>query len=112
MAYARNKILKLIGFSPTEWQTILQKSSKAGMRTTAYIRRMAVDGEIKIFNLKEISDVRLALIQIGRNVNQVAKAVNSTGTVYQGDMENLQKQIRECQIIMENWLEPLEMEVK
>lgn len=111
MPYRKDKIMKLIGFSPAEWDIVSQRSAELGLRTGTYIRTIAVQGTVKVFPLKELNDVYRALSRIGVNLNQIATVVNSTGSVYQKDMEDVLTQMKELQIIVEDWLEPLEPEV-
>lgn len=111
MPYRKDRIMKMIGFSPKEWEIILRRSDELKMRTGTYIRTIAVQGVIKYFSLKELNDVYRALNRIGVNLNQIATVVNSTGGIYQKDMEDILKQMKELRIIVEDWLEPLEPEV-
>lgn len=104
-------IRKEIKFNKKEWEVVSQRSAELGLRTGTYIRTIAVQGTVKIFPLKELNDVYRALSRIGVNLNQIATVVNSTGSVYQKDMEDVLTQMKELQIIVEDWLEPLEPEV-
>ena len=102
---------KIVYFSPDEWVVVCRKSSAAGMRTGTYIRKISVDGKVEVYDFKEIDDVRLALVRIGTNINQIAKVVNSTSSVYKSDFENMQKQMHEYEQIIENWLSPFNKEI-
>lgn len=110
MPYKKDRILKMIGFSPKEWEIVSKRSSKLGLRTGTYIRTIAVQGEVKVFPLKELNDVHRALNRIGVNLNQIATVVNSTGSVYQKDMEDILAEMKQLRNIVEEWLEPLESE--
>ena len=48
---------KKVYFSPREWEIVCRHSEKLGMRTGTYIRTISVQGSIKVFNLKELTDV-------------------------------------------------------
>ena len=110
MPYRKDKRITKIGFAFPEWETVCLRSSALGMRVGTYIRTISVQGSIKVFKLKELNDVYRAMNRIGININQIAKVVNRTGSVYQKDMEDIQKEIKELRIIMEDWLSPLEPE--
>ena len=110
MPYRKDRIKKIVGFSPTEWETVCRRSAELGLRTGTYIRTIAVQGVVKVFPLKELSDVRRALNRIGVNLNQIATVVNSTGSVYQKDMEDVLAEMKQLRIIVEDWLSPLESE--
>ena len=47
MPYKKDRIKKLIGFTPEEWEMICRKSEAAKLRTGTFIRRMALNGELK-----------------------------------------------------------------
>lgn len=111
MPYRKDRIMKMIGFSPKEWEIILRRSDELKMRTGTYIRTIAVQGVIKYYSLKELNDVYRALNRIGVNLNQIATVANSTGSVYQKDMEDILAEMKQLRIIVEDWLEPLEPEV-
>lgn len=111
MPYRKDRIKKIVGFSPTEWETVCRRSAEVGLRTGTYIRTIAVQGVVKVFPLKELNDVHRALNRIGVNLNQIATVVNSTGSVYQKDMEDVLAEMKQLRIIVEDWLEPLEPEV-
>lgn len=42
MPYRKDRIMKMIGFSPKEWEIILRRSDELKMRTGTYIRTIAV----------------------------------------------------------------------
>ncbi len=111
MPYRKDRIKKIVGFSPTEWETVCRRSAEMGLRTGTYIRTIAVQGVVKVFPLKELNDVHRAFNRIGVNLNQIATVVNSTGSVYQKDMEDVLAEMKQLRIIVEDWLEPLEPEV-
>ena len=110
MPYRKDRIMKMIGFSPKEWEIILRRSDELKMRTGTYIRTIAVQGVIKYYSLKELNDVYRALNRIGVNLNQIATVANSTGSVYQKDMEDVLAEMKQLRIIVEDWLSPLESE--
>lgn len=111
MPYRKDRIKKLVGFSPTEWETVCRRSTELGMRSGTYIRTIAVQGVVKVYPLKELNDVHRALNRIGVNLNQIATVANSTGSIYQKDMEDVLAEMKQLRIIVEDWLEPLEPEV-
>lgn len=110
MPYAKDRIKKIVGFSPNEWAVVLKRSERLGMRTGTYIRTISVQGSVKIFNLKELSDVYKAMNRIGVNINQISTVANSTKSIYQKDIEDLQEEVKQLRLIVEDWLSPLESE--
>lgn len=61
----------------------------------AYIRKMAIDGYIIYTDTANIKEMNKELRAIGRNINQIAKRVNSTGDIYRGDITKLRERLGE-----------------
>ena len=55
----------------------------------AYLRKMAIDGYVIQVDHTDIKAMTAEIQKIGVNVNQIAKRVNSTGSVYQEDIEEI-----------------------
>lgn len=59
--------------------------------TSAYIRKMALNGYVINIDLGDVKEV-LRLLRINsNNLNQYAKRVNETGSIYEADIKDLQK---------------------
>lgn len=101
---------KKVYFSPREWEIVCSHSEKLGMRTGTYIRTISVQGSIKVFDLKELTDVYKAMNRIGVNINQISTVANSTKSIYQKDIEDLQDEIKQLRLVVEDWLSPLQSE--
>ena len=56
---------------------------------SAYARKMLIDGYIVNMDTSDIRAQTAEIQKIGVNVNQIAKRVNSTGSVYQEDIEEI-----------------------
>ena len=61
----------------------------------AYMRKMAIDGYIIYTDLSEFKEFQKELQAIGRNVNQIAKRVNSTSTAYDTDIMEIKEGLDE-----------------
>ncbi|MBQ3464096.1 MAG: plasmid mobilization relaxosome protein MobC [Clostridia bacterium] len=59
----------------------------------AYLRKMAIDGLIIYTDLSVVKDYQKELSSIGRNINQIAKRVNSTGSIYKEDIKDLRERL-------------------
>ena len=69
--------------SEGERDLIEQKMALAGVRNmSGYIRKMAIDGYVVNLEIPELTECASLLRYISNNVNQIAKAMNSGGTVY------------------------------
>ncbi len=61
----------------------------------AYIRKMAIDGYIIYTDIKNIKQYIGELQTIGKNINQIAKRVNSTTNIYKEDIEEIKARLDE-----------------
>ena len=61
----------------------------------AYLRKMAIDGYIIYTDLSPIKEYAKELQAIGNNINQIAKRVNSTNSIYKADIEEIQNKVDE-----------------
>ena len=55
----------------------------------AYLRKIAIDGYIVQVDHSDIKAMTAEIQKIGVNVNQIARRVNSTSSVYQEDIDEL-----------------------
>ena len=68
----------------------LERSARAcGLSKTAYLRRLILEKEVKALPSQEIKALRTEVHKIGVNINQIARRINSTGTVYAQDLEDI-----------------------
>ena len=100
MVYAR--------VTPEEWDLIRERMREAGMtNTSAYIRKMALNGYVINVDLGDVKEV-LRLLRINsNNLNQYAKRSNETGSIYEADIKDLQKGHQEILTRMGEILERL-----
>ncbi len=62
---------------------------------SAYARKMLIDGNIINVDYSDIKAQTAEIQKIGVNVNQIAKRVNATGTVYAQDIEDIKGALNE-----------------
>ena len=55
----------------------------------AYLRKITIDGYIIQTDHSDIKAMTAEIQKIGVNINQIAKRVNTTGSVYQEDIEEI-----------------------
>ncbi len=72
----RNLILEKMNLIPTK-------------NMAAYLRKIAIDGYIVQVDHSDIKAMTAEIQKIGVNINQIARRVNSTGSVYQEDIDEL-----------------------
>ena len=61
----------------------------------AYLRKMAIDGYIIQVDHSDIKAMTAEIQKIGVNVNQIARRVNATGSVYEQDIEEIKGALSE-----------------
>ena len=67
-----------------------RKMDELGIRSMgAYLRKMAIDGYIIQIDHADIKAMTAEIQKIGVNINQIARRVNATGSVYQEDIEEI-----------------------
>ena len=101
----------LIRVNSDEYEVIKKKADKLNLRVAVYIRRMAVQGEIKRYDLSELRDITRSFRMIGMELNQIAKVANSTGEVTGKAVEEIKRQYEILEGVFENYLKPLKPNV-
>ncbi|MDO5398016.1 MAG: plasmid mobilization relaxosome protein MobC [bacterium] len=61
----------------------------------AYLRKMAIDGYIIYTDTSNVKEFTKELQAIGKNINQIAKRVNSTSRAYETDIEEIKERLDE-----------------
>ena len=61
----------------------------------AYIRKMAIDGFVIYLDTENIKQMNNELSAIGRNINQIAKRINSTSLIYREDISDIKERLDE-----------------
>lgn len=62
---------------------------------SAYLRKMAVDGMLIQVDYSQFDNIAKDIEGVSRNVNQIAKRVNSTETIYAGDMRQILEKLND-----------------
>ena len=79
-----------------ERDLILEKMKLIPTRNmAAYLRKIAIDGYIIQIDHSYIKAMTAEIQKIGVNVNQIARRVNSTGSVYQEDIDEIKGVLNE-----------------
>lgn len=58
---------------------------------SAYIRKMVIDGYVVKLDMPELRELTLKMKSISNSENQIAKLINSTGNIYETDIEEIRK---------------------
>ena len=90
MANRTRNIVLRVPVTTEERALIQQKMAQLHTKKfSAYARKMLIDGYIVHLDTSDIRAQTAELQKIGVNVNQIARRINSTGTVYAQDIEDI-----------------------
>ena len=98
---------KLVYFSPDEWKAVCKNAEMCEMKVGTYIQRMALFGEINVYDFKQLALLQVELIKIGTNINQIAHVINETRSVYKKDIEEIEKLMKKVKSSYDKWMKPL-----
>lgn len=100
MANRKRKIVLRCPVTEEEREMIELKMKQLGTsQIGAYLRKMAIDGYVINFDTTDIKTFSKELQKIGRNINQIAKRVNSTNSIYREDMEEIRERQKEIWLL-------------
>ena len=100
MANRKRKIQLKIWVDEEEKNLIQEKMKQLGTsQIGAYLRKMAIDGYVINFDTTDIKTFSKELQKIGRNINQIAKRVNSTNSIYREDIEEIRERQKEIWLL-------------
>ena len=73
---------------------IYQKMRQAGTDNfSAYARKMLIDGYVIQVDYSDVKKMTAEIQKIGVNINQIARRVNTTGTVYEADIQEIKERL-------------------
>ena len=82
--------------SEEEYQLLQKKMEAAGgVNQGAYIRKMILDGYIVNLDIPELKEIIRLLSITSSNVNQIARQLHSTGSIYQQDIGEVEEQLEQ-----------------
>lgn len=92
-------------FEENELQIIKAKMQIIGTNNlSAYIRKMSIDGEIKMIDSEQLKRMNQLLYSISNNINQIAKRVNTTNAFYKEDSDEIKHKLEEIWRLQESIL--------
>lgn len=90
MANRKRNIALRVPVTAEERVLIEQKMRQMGTGCfSVYARKMLIDGYVIKIDYSDVKAMTAELQKIGTNINQIAKRVNATGTLYAQDMEDI-----------------------
>ena len=89
----RNNQLKI--YLTDEEKEIFEKKMKlANCKTMShFLRKCVLEKEIYVVDLEPFRNLQWLLSNATNNINQIAKATNTTGVIYKNEIESMNKQI-------------------
>lgn len=91
-----------------EAEKIQKRMEEAGISNRcAYLRKMAIDGYFIRIDLADVRELVRLLRIYSNNMNQYAKKANETGSIYEEDIRELQKDHKELWDMMREILKKL-----
>lgn len=80
--------------TPEEKDLILKKMELYGTSNMgAYLRKMAIDGYVIKLEVPELKEMIRLLGIANNNINQIARSLNSTGRIYEADIQEIRDRI-------------------
>ena len=78
-----------------EEKEVFEKKIKlANCKTIShFLRKCVLEKEIYIVNLEPFRDLQWLLSNVTNNINQIAKATNTTGVIYKKDIDYMREKI-------------------
>ena len=98
----RNRYIeKKIRLRPDENNYIKNKMDNAGRKNfNAFALEMLIQGQVNIVDFKSLSDLKIAIDKVRKNINQIAKKVNETGDVSKSDIDETKKLLKEIETVV------------
>lgn len=99
---------KQIKFTWSDWYKVEANAADAHMKIASYIQHMAVNGEIKVIDLKSISEMTNVLRSISNNIRSVERKAAEIHSVSHCDVEILRKEVDEICLTLNQYLYTLQ----
>ena len=94
MAKRKRDIQLKVRVTPEERAMIEAKMAQLGTTNMgAYLRKMAIDGYVIKLELPELKEMIRLLGIANKNINQIARSLNSTGRIYEADIQEIRDRI-------------------
>lgn len=102
----RDNFIK-IRVSADEMSAIKQRAEAANMSISSFLRNLALNGKIILYDTENIYRFNQLMRSIGTNINQIAMVVNSEKSVFKGDIDLLRREIEKISEEFHGYISPL-----
>ena len=82
-----------IRLSSDEYSAIKSRANTADMNISKFIRTLALNGKVILYDTENIYRFNQLMRSIGANINQIAMVANSEKSVFKTDIDNLRKEV-------------------
>ena len=106
----KRNIRKSVKFTSEELTKVKENAEKCKLKVATYMRQMALNGIIKVYDPYTFSIIVSRLSGIGNNINQIAKVANSTGSIYEKDVTELRESTTEVRRLVDIFFTDLRYE--
>ena len=89
----RDNFIK-IRVSADEMSAIKQRAEAANMSISSFLRNLALNGKIILYDTENIYRFNQLMRSIGTNINQIAMVVNSEKKAFKGDIDSLRREVK------------------
>ena len=98
----------IVRVTPEERQLIQKKMEQFGTGNfNAYARKMLIDGYVIHVDLSDFQKLSAEIDAIGINVNQIAKVINETRSIYCNDIIQVKELVNEAWRLQKSFLSEL-----
>jgi hypothetical protein len=98
----------IVRVTPEERQLIQKKMGQFGTGNfNAYARKMLIDGYVIHLDLSDFQKLSGEINAIGVNVNQIAKVINETRSIYGNDIIQVKELVNEAWRLQKSFLSEL-----
>lgn len=93
----RKRTIQMKFYVTEEEKALIKEKMKLlpTQRYGAYLRKMAIDGYVIYTDTTNIKAFTTELQGIGRNINQIAKRLNSGAAVYEADIAEIKERLNQ-----------------
>ena len=102
----RDNFIK-IRVTADEMSVIKKRAKNAGMNVSKFIRTLALNGKIILYDTENIYRFNQLMRSVGTNINQIAAVANSEKSVYKNDIDSLRREVEKISAEFKSCISPL-----
>lgn len=102
----RDSFIK-IRVTKEEMSAIKQRAEAANMSISSFLRELALNSKIILYDTENIYRFNQLMRSIGTNINQIAMVVNSEKSVFKGDIDSLRREVKKISEEFHSYISPL-----